>query len=270
MKRKTTWATVGLIATLCIICFAIMSFRSNKVATAKVEPIELETISPKPNVGGEHYVIKAGGSFRKPEALKKETGEISETENLWVDFEPEEVSEKLSEEEQLLIDEVVSKIPIRQSVEGLTKEEFVRKMERLDDFCNSSIFLENADNLFKIAQEENCNEYLLPAIWWIETRGGNLTHGDFNYSNATKTKLTEEGKEITVYDKDTKKPLWENFDSGEDCIESFFYRLDLNYKSATTLTEFTSIWAPNTALYPHQAEDYAISLYEAMTRISNL
>ena len=83
-------------------------------------------------------------------------------------------------------------------------------------------------------------------------------------------KLTEEGKEITVYDKDTKKPLWENFDSGEDCIESFFYRLDLNYKSATTLTEFTSIWAPNTALYPHQAEDYAISLYEAMTRISNL
>lgn len=267
MKKKATWATAGIIAVLCIICFAI-SFRNSK-EVPKVLPLELETVSPKPNAGGEYYAHKAGGSFKKPEALKKQLEEIPEPESLWVDYEPEEVSDKLSEEEQMLIDEVVSKIPIRESVVGLTKEEFVRKMERLDDVCQSSIFLENAESLFEMAQEEQCNEYFLPAIWWIETCGGKFVHGDFNYSNVIKTKLTEEG-EITLYDKDTKKPLWENFESGEDCIETFFYRLDLNYKSATTLTEFTARWAPNTALHPHQAEYYAISLYENMLRISNL
>lgn len=260
MKKKATWA-VGIIAVLCIICFAVMSNRSNKMVVEKV--------SPKPNVEGEYYAHKAGGTFEKPQAFAK-AEESSEPENLWVDYEPEAFSEKLSEEEQQLIDEVVSKISIRESVVGLTKEEFVRKMERLDDVCNSSIFLENADNLFEMAKEEQCNAYLLPAIWWAETSGGKVVHGDFNYSNATKTKLTEEGEKITLYDKDTKKPLFENFESGEDCIEAFFYRLDLNYKSVTTLTEFTARYAPNTALYPCQAERYAIKLYEEMLKIGNL
>lgn len=261
MKKKATVA-VGVIATLFVICFAIISFKSHEEATAKVEPIEMETISPKPNAGSEHYAIKAGGPFGSEESINME--------NLWVDFEPEEVSEKLSEEEQLLIDEVVSKIPIRQSVEGLTKEEFVRKMERLDDLYNSSIFSQNAEIFFDVAQEEGYNEYFFPANALIETSGGKFLHGDFNYCNMTQTVENEDGELMTVYKEG--RPLFRNFESGEECIREFFVKVNKykEYNSDTTLTGFTAIWAPNTALHPHQAEYYAISLYEHMLQISNL
>lgn len=276
MKKKLATATVGIIAVLCIICFAVMSNRSNKVTPEEVLSMEIERTEPKHKVAdGEYYAHKTGGTFEKPQAFAKEE-KSSETENLWVDYEPEEFSEKLSEEEQQLIDEVVSKIPIRQSVVGLTKEEFVRKMERLDDVCRSSFFQENAELLFEIAQEEGYSEYFFPAIAWQETVGEKFAKGDFNYWNALARNGEEENVQKAIVYKDGEKTErvfhWRNFESEEECIREFYATVEEHkiYDSATTLTQFTSIWIPNTVEHPHQSERYAIILYENMLQISNL
>ncbi len=255
MKKRITAIIILGVAALCIIRFAVVKEQQKSeyeqcimaYVNAKIEEQEKSM-----NL----YCIQHGGEFSA-----EDSNENAKEESL---------SQQLSQEEQQLVDEVISKIPIKQSV-GLTKEQFVSKMEKLDKILgNGTVYLENADALFQIAQEENCNEYLLPAIWWIETVGGKCTQGDFNYYNATETITTEDGEVIMVYDKDTKKPIWKNFNSGEDCIQTFFESLDLNYKSATTLTQFSAKFAPNTAMYPHQAEDFAIRLYYTMIEISNL
>lgn len=185
-------------------------------------------------------------------------------------------AEKLSKEEKQLIDEVVSKIPIRESVVGLTKEEFVRKMERLDDVHNSSIFLKNAELFFEVANEEGYSEYFFPVIACQETVGGRFAKGDFNYWNALARNEEEANTKKAIVYKDGEKTEkvfhWRNFESEEDCIREFFATVEEHrvYDSATTLTEFTSKWCPNTANHPHQAERYAIALYEQMLKISNL
>lgn len=255
MKKRITAIIILGVAALCIIRFAVVNkkqeFEYEQHVTDYVNA-KIEEYEKNMNL----YCVQLGGEF--------------ETEDSDANAKEESLSQQLSQEEQQLIDEVISKIPIKQSV-GITKEEFVSKMKKLDEICgNDTVYLENADSLFQIAQEENCNEYVLPAIWWIETVGGKYTHGDFNYYNATETATTEDGEIIMVYDKDTKKPLWKNFDSGENCIQTFFERLDSNYKLDTTLTQFSAKFAPNTAMYPHQAEEFAIKLYYAMIEISNL
>lgn len=255
MKKRITAIIILGVAALCIIRFAVVNKQQEseyeKCITAYVNA-KIEEQEKSINL----YCIQPGGEF-----LREDSDASAKEESLLGE---------LSQEEQQLIDEVISKISIKQSV-GLTKEEFVSKMEKLDEICgNNTAFLENADALFQTAQEENCNEYLLPAIWRIETVGGKCTQGDFNYYNAAETITTEDGEVIMVYDKDTKRPLWKNFKSGEDCVQTFFERLDLHYSSATTLTQFTAKFAPNTAIYPHQSEDYAIRLYELMIEISNL
>lgn len=251
MKKRITAIIILGVAALCIIRFAVVNKQQEseyeQYITAYVNA-KIEEHEKKLNL----YCIQPGGEF----AAEDSDANAKE----------ESLSQQLSQEEQQLIDEVISKISIKQSV-GITKEEFVSKMKKLDEICgNDTVYLENADSLFQIAQEENCNEYVLPAIWRIETVGGKYSHGDFNYYNATETATTEDGEIIMVYDKDTKRPLWKNFNSGEDCIQTFFD----HYGSATTLTQFSAIFAPNTAMYPHQAEDFAIRLYYAMIEISNL
>ncbi|MCI9000568.1 MAG: glucosaminidase domain-containing protein [Clostridia bacterium] len=396
MKKKTTWATVGLIATLCIICFAVMSNKGNTIPEeiAKEiweDPIRVKTsegtyvvsvregdyegtkekifeeilsqVSIKESSGviyeefltkmkildenygsetffqnaqllfelsrkGQHneYLIPAiicietnGGTelkgdynywnmgdghggyenfdspresltalSRKIEGIMCYGTTVKQFAENWNPIFPkeyamklndtmqqiQEVIEPLSEEEQQLIDEVVSKISIRESV--ITKEEFVAKMEKLSAFYNDSpFFSENAELLFEIANEEGFNEYFFPAIAIQETVGGKFAKGDFNYWNAIGRKEEENAKKTVVYEDGERREKvfhWRNFESEEECIREFFATLKEHdiYDSATTLTEFASIWAPNTASHPHQAEHYAISLYEVMKRIEDL
>lgn len=256
MKKRVTAIIILGVAALCIIRFAVV----NKQQESEYEKCRREYVNAKIKEQEKSmnlYCIQPGGEF----SVKDSNASAKE----------ESLSEQLSQEKQQLIDEVISKISIKQSV-GLTKEEFVLKMEKLDEICgNNTIYLENADALFQMAQEEKCNEYLLPAICWLETVGGKCTHGDFNYYNASEVLTTEDGEPVMAfYDPDTKEPLWKNFESGEHCIQTFFEKFDLYYGSDTTLTQFCAKFAPNTAMHPHQAEDYAIRLYELMIEISNL
>lgn len=256
MKKRVTAIIILGVAALCIIRFAVV----NKQQESEYEKCITEYVNAKIEEQEKSmnlYCIQPGGEF----SVEDSNASAKE----------ESLSEQLSQEEQQLIDEVISKILIKQSV-GVTKEEFVSKMEKLDEICgNNTMYLENADALFQMAQEENYNEYLLPAICRLETVGGKCTHGDFNYYNAAEVLTTEDGELVRVlYNADTKEPLWKNYESGEDCIQAFFKKWNLYCESDTTLTQFCAKFAPNTAMHPHQAEYYAIRLYELMIEISNL
>lgn len=248
MKKKITSATIVLAALLAIVCFAVRYNCEQRRNACEKAVWETPTST-------DFYCIQPGKEFDSDVSSKRS--------NLWVEYEPdEEVSEELTEIEKGLI-EKLSKISIRES-EGVTKEEFVTEIERWGSFYNAPLFSENAELLFDIAQEKGYNEYVYPMLAMVESRGGRYLHGEFNSCNLTETIQKKDGTEITAYDKETAKPIFRSFESDEECIREFFEILDGKpYESVTTLTEFTAIWAPNTAKYPHQAEQYAIKMWLA-------
>lgn len=249
MKKRLTSATIVLAALFAIVCFAV-SYNHKQRPDAYAKAVWESPIKTK------IYCIQLGKEFGSDVRTKIESLRAKcET--------TREALEELSEVEKWLIEEVLSKILIRES-EGVTKEEFVTEIERWGSFYGAPLFSENAELLFDIAQEEGYNEYFYPMLAMVESNGGRYLQGEFNSCNLTERIDKKDGTEITVYDKETGKPIFRSFKSDEECIREFFKILDGKpYESVTTLTEFTAIWAPNTEKYPHQAEQCALSMWQA-------
>lgn len=144
--------------------------------------------------------------------------------------------------------EVVANKEIRESA-GISYEEFLSKMEKLDEKYDSEIFAENAEILFGATQKNGFTEYLIPTIFVIETFGGKRLKGEYNYWNAIERK--EEHFEFR------------NFDSPEESIEALSDTLSKYYYNGTTIEDFVNVWSPDYV-------EYGISIYVTMEMIENL
>lgn len=144
--------------------------------------------------------------------------------------------------------EVVANKEIRKSA-GISYEEFLSKMEKLDEKYDSEIFAENAEILFEATQKNGFTEYLIPTLFVIETSGGKRLKGEYNYWNGT-----ERGEEHFQF---------RNFDSSVESIEALSYTLSKYYYNGTTIGDFVEVWSPGYA-------EYGISIYVTMEMIENL
>lgn len=132
---------------------------------------------------------------------------------------------------------------------GVSKEEFVRKMEKLDENYKTDCFSRNSEQLFTEAQQRGYNEYLGPALICIQTYESDLRHARNNLYN--------------IFQPSYGKVHMAEYDTEEECIENFFDILDVHYGNFTIM-KFVETWTP------YEQEEYAINLYEKMVWIQGL
>ncbi len=173
----------------------------------------------------------------------------------------------------LVICQIISKpwryVSIKSCV-GVSEEEFMQKMEKLDEYYNTTNFSENAKQLLNTAQEKGYNEYNAPAIMCIATNGGNETNGNYNYWPVN-TIIDKRVEEILG---GTKVSL--SFATPKVSIEYFFNVLEKC--GDVTYEEFSRKWlsigkvsySPIREWKTNESDSYRKELYETVRWIKSL
>ncbi|MCI8482647.1 MAG: hypothetical protein HFJ27_06375 [Clostridia bacterium] len=227
MKKKISRGVVALLsATLLVICFAVAGRTQEKVAEAPL-------IS---KISGTSEELDGYGS--QLSSMKCRNAIYRAAFNFYgVDYEE------------------VSKTSIRET-SGVTYEEFLSKMKKLDEIYSLEVFALNAQTFYELAIKGQWNEFLMPSIIAIETNGKFL-HGKYNLWNAIET------KENLITSK--KEHIFRNFESYKESIEALYMVLEKPYYAGSNMNVigFSDVWAPNTMMY-------AIALYKKMASIQSL
>lgn len=225
MKKKITSATIVLAALFAIVCFAVR-YEQN------------------PKSEYEEWL----------DAYAKALWESSVSE--YPNAETKEVRKRF-------LEEVAANVSVTESM-GLTYEEFLAKMEKLDEeYNNSNYFSINAKVMFEAATEGGYRETLIPSIICLETVGATRMKGENNSWNATERINSFEPTE--TYEEWRGRIKFTDFDSSEDAIESLSHSLETTMLTCTTLKDFAETW--DTGVDP---EVYAIHLYQQLQRIEDL
>ncbi len=220
MKKKISRGVVALLsATLLVICFAVAGRTQEKVAEAP---------------------------------LISKISETSEEEEL------DGYGSQLSSMKcrNAILRGALSKFSVRDSL-GVTYEEFLSKMEKLDEMYTSEVFVLNAQAFYEEAIMGQWNEMLMPSIIVIETGGGKFLRGKYNLWNA----IEREENPITH----KSKLVFRNFESYQKSIEALYRVLEKPYYAGSSMSvaQFTDVWAPDTVIY-------GINLYHTMKLLQSL
>lgn len=233
MKKKITSATIVLAALLAIVCFAVRYEQNQKSTYEQNRKSEYEEWL---------------------DAYAKAVWETS-------------VSDQTSEEVEAIrtqfLEEVAANISLAEPM-GLTYEEFLAKMERLDEtYNNSNYFSTNAEVMFEAAIEGGYRETLIPSIICLETAGATRMRGENNSWNAIERRNPFEPTEI--YEEWRRGIKFVDFDSSKDAIETLSHDLKETLLTGTTLKDFAKTW--DTGVDP---EVYAIHLHQQLQRMEDL
>ncbi len=233
MKKKITSATIVLAALFAIVCFAVRYEQNQKSAYEQNQKSEYEEWL---------------------DAYAKAVWETS-------------VEDQTSEEPEALraqfLEEVAANISLAESM-GLTYEEFLTKMEKLDEtYNNSSYFSTNAEAMYEAAIEGGYRETLIPSIICLETAGATRMRGENNSWNAIERRNPFEPTEI--YEEWRRGIKFVDFDSSKDAIETLSHDLKETLLTGTTLKDFAKTW--DTGVDP---EVYAIHLHQQLQRMEDL
>ncbi|MDE5831027.1 MAG: hypothetical protein K2H53_05315 [Clostridia bacterium] len=154
-----------------------------------------------------------------------------------------------------------------------TQEEFLEKMESLDEEYNTDIFSRNSDRMLALAKMYDYNEYVIPALMCIETHGGNNMYGTFNYWNLRQWQsIVKDGEVIHAI------PGFAFFETEE---EAFNTLSDVLYKhfypDNETYVTFSEKWCPtNITFYNSDSlsltdlKSYDVMLYKMVQHIQYL
>lgn len=236
MKKKITSATIVLAALLAIVCFAVRYEQSQKSTYEQNRKSEYEEWL---------------------DAYAKAVWETS-------------VSDQTSEEVEAIrtqfLEEVAANISLAEPM-GLTYEEFLAKMERLDEtYNNSNYFSTNAEVMFEAAIEGGYRETLIPSIICLETAGATRMRGENNSWNAIERNFNMVSyEEVEVVPGTNNKFKFTDFDSSEESIETLSHDLKETLLTGATLKDFAETW--DTGVDP---EVYAIHLHQQLQRMEGL
>lgn len=241
MKKKITSATIVLAALFAIVCFAVRYEQNQKSEyeewlDAYTKAVRETSVGEQQ--GGELYCLQYGGDFSNAEA---------EAEALRAWF----------------LEEVASNISLTEAM-GLTYEEFLTKMERLDEtYNNSNYFSTNAEVMYEAAIEGGYRETLIPSIICLETAGATRMKGENNSWNAIERGNPFEPTE--TYEEWRRGIKFVDFDSSEDAISTLSCGLKETLLTGTTLKDFAETWDLSV-----DSAAYAIHIYQQMQKIENL
>lgn len=162
-------------------------------------------------------------------------------------------------------------VSIKKNTE-VSKDDFMQKMEKLDEYYSTTNFSENAEQLLKTAQEKGYNEYIAPAIMCISTEANE----DRNYNYWQVNTLIDKRVEYMLGG--TKISL--SFLTPETSIEYFFDVLEKwgDEKNEITYEEFSRKWisigkvsySPIKEWKTIESDTYGKKLYEKVRWIKSL
>lgn len=246
MKKRITLTTIVLAALFAIVCFAVRYEQNRKSAYEQNQKSEYEEwldaymkcveeeLLKEENL----YCIQHGGDFSDAEA---------EAEAL----------------RALFLEEVAANISLTEQM-GLTYEEFLAKMEKLDEtYNNSNYFSTNAEVMYEAAIEGGYRETLIPSIICLETAGATRMKGENNSWNAIERRNPFEYTE--TYEEWRRGIKFLDFDSSEDAISTLSRGLKETLLTGTTLKDFAKTWDLSV-----DSAAYAIHIYQQMQKIEDL
>ncbi len=233
MKKKITAATIVLAALFAIVCFAVEYEQNQKSAYEQNRKSEYEEWL---------------------DAYAKAVWETSVK---------DQTSEELEALREQFLEEVAANISLAEPM-GLTYDEFLTKMERLDEtYNNSNYFSTNAEVMYEAAIKGGYRETLIPSIICLETVGATRMRGENNSWNAIERRNPFEPTE--TYEEWRHGIKFVDFDSSEDAIETLSYGLKETLLTGTTLKDFAETWDLSV-----DSAAYAIHIYQQMQRIEDL